>query len=260
MKNSILQYRSTVARNSETFLLNFSEEFSAFTETDSKLYEIGVFMSSNRTKNGESLVGFLPYMLIMQRQLRNAFQLLSTYQSYQTWVLARPFFESSLIMGKWLDDGKNFEIWKKQKENWKAYNQCYSGKKLISNSLPNSSDIQGVLKKINDIYMHVNPQYFFNNHFLKGLENEEVLLTVPFTDEPNYHEANLYSFLHVTLFVVGSVGEMLKNQYGQNKVFNINLSGLQIVFKEKIKQLVKSDSESKKMLIEYGLWPENYLI
>ena len=257
MQKTILEYRATLNHNSEVFLLNFKDEFTAFTDTDNSLYRIGLFLSQNRTKDEESLISFLPYLLIMQRQFRNAFQCFTVFQSYQGWVLLRPGLESSLIMGKWLDDMQNVEIWKKHKQDWKEYNKTYSGKSLISKSLPESSSIQQVLKRINDNFMHVNPSYYYHNTRLEQMQADSDFLYVPVFDQETDYQSHLYSFLHLTLYVVKCVGEMLVPYFSQNDTFEINLARLEEAFKGKVARILQQSPDQLSVLTELGLWPNN---
>jgi hypothetical protein len=192
----------------------------------------------------------------MQRQFRNAFQCFTVFQSYQAWVILRPSIESALIMGKWLDDIENVEIWKEHKGDWQKYNKIYSGKSLASKSLPQSSRIQQVLKVINDDYMHVNPVYYFNNTGLQQMGADNIIF-IPFFDEEIEHKSHLYSFLHLTLLVIKSIAEMLAPYFHQHDELRIDLVRLQIAFKNRVAAIVKENPEQLLVLRELGLWPNN---
>ena len=96
----------------------------------------------------------------MQRQSFVALDALSSMQAYQAWVLLRPGLECALIMGKWMDDNANYHIWINRLQDPEAYRTTYSGKKMVSRSLPRSRDLQQVLKAINDSFVHPNPEYW----------------------------------------------------------------------------------------------------
>ena len=259
MSKELIEYRSVLHQNGEIFLLNFKEEFAAFGETDKYFQKFGEIISTQRMKNGKTLVGLIPLLMIMQRQYRNAFRNISVFQSYQAWVLLRPAIESALVMGKWLDDLSNFEVWKKHENNWKDYQKIYQGINMVSESLPDSSDIQKVLKHINDDFMHTNPSYYRRHSQLIDVDEKNVGMYVTYIDDKQDHCAHLYAFLHVTLFILKSVGKMLSKSYPDHLSFEVNLQKLQSVFSNKVKEIVKSNDEHRKVLEELGLWPNNLL-
>ena len=104
------------------------------------------------------------------------------YQSYQSWVLLRPAIESALIMGRWLDNFNNFEVWKDHPDSWKNYKNIYQGKNLVSDSLPKSTDIQNVLKHINDDFMHTNPSYYQRHSQIVDLNEKNVEMVYGLTN------------------------------------------------------------------------------
>jgi len=57
MSKELIEYRSVLHQNGEIFLLNFKEEFAAFGETDKYFQKFGEIISTQRMKNGKTLVG-----------------------------------------------------------------------------------------------------------------------------------------------------------------------------------------------------------
>lgn len=259
MSREFIEYRSILQRNGEIFLLNFKEEFTAFGETDLYFEKFGQIISTQRMRNGKTLLGLIPLLMIMQRQYRNAFQSISVFQSYQAWVLLRPAIESALVMGKWLDDLRNFDVWKQHEGNWKNYQKIYQGKNLVSESLPDSSEIQKVLKHINDDFMHTNPTYYRRHSQMIDVDEKNVSTFVTYIDDAQDHRASLYAFLHLTLFTLKSVGQMLSKRYPDNLSFEVNLQKLQAVFLSRVIEIAKSNVEHRKVLEELGLWPAKVL-
>ena len=259
MSNQLLEYRSALHLNGEVFLFNYKDEFAAFGVTDQYF---DMFMKTVSTKhmiNGKTLIGLIPLLMIMQRQYRNAFQSISVFQSYQSWVLLRPAIESALIMGKWLDDLSNFDVWKRHQDNWKNYQKIYQGKNLVSDSLPSSSDIQKVLKSINDDFMHTNPSYYKRHSQIIDLDKDTVGMFVNFTDDEQDHRAHVYAFLYLTIFILKRVGEMLSDRYEEKGNFTVNLDKLHDHFVKNARQIAAQDEEYKKLLLEIGLWPNKSL-
>jgi len=216
-------------------------------------------VGTQKTKAGPSLVSFGPFLMLMARQACNAFEAIAVFQSYQSWVTLRPGLESALIMGKWIDDPNNATIWENREKNKKEYTKIYQGKELVSKSLPDSQAIQKVLKKINDDFMHVNHNYYFRHLSNKDLSNEFISLKIQFNDDERNHKANLYSFLHLTRFLLQSVGEMFKKEFGAFPELDANLNSLQQKFAQKVAALIKKEPKTKCVLEKIGLWPSTFL-
>jgi hypothetical protein len=183
----ILEYRSALAFNREIFLLNFGAQFHAFRQIDENFVALTRPAEMKPGRDGRSSAGFLPPMLLLRRQANVAFDSLSSHQSYQAWVLLRPGLEASLMVGKWLDDPKTFEIWKRRLDEPRAYSDTFSGKNLRSKSLDRSRDLQSVLRRINDDFMHANPTYY-RRHMdrVDGLSSDVTLLLQYFDDAPDH--------------------------------------------------------------------------
>lgn len=255
MSNKLIEYRSALHSNGEVFLFNFKEEFTAFGVTDAYVNQFLSVISREKMESGKSLVGFIPHLSIIQRQCRNAFQCFSVFQSYQGWVLLRPAIESILIMGKWLDDRNNFEVWKQQETDWKSYRKVYEGKNLQSNSLPSAELIQGLLKTINDNFMHANPSYYHRHSQISQIDQDNFFLTISYFDDQKDHVSHLYAFLHATLFMLKQLGQMLAALYKNKGPFHVDLERLQKAFHAKVIGILNDDPESRKVLLELGLWP-----
>ena len=259
MSDQLIEYRSVLHRNEEVFLLKYKEEFEAFGITDQYFDRFQKIISTRHMSNGKSLVGLLPALLIMQRQYRNAFYSISVFQSYQAWVLLRPAIELALMMGKWLDDLSNVDAWKAHQQNWKKYLRLYRGKNLVSSSLPDSENIQMFLKRINDDYMHPTPTYYTRHTRATELDHKNVEIFVNYTDEESDHKAHTYSFLHVTLYILKRVGEMLSEKYGDLQAFEVNIQRLQAHFIRTVQEIASKNKIHKKVLLELGLWSNDEL-
>ena len=102
--NAILEYRGTIEYNRDFFLLNRAWALHALSTTDSGFARLLELLRDRRGPEGKSRVSFIPFLLLMQRQARSSFERLSSFQSYEAWVLLRPCLESALILGKWTED------------------------------------------------------------------------------------------------------------------------------------------------------------
>ena len=82
-------YRRAIAANREVFLLKFPGAFLDFLTVDEHFSALATAVSQGRLQDGKTLVSFFPFLGVIQRQIRNAFESFSIAKSYQGWVLLR---------------------------------------------------------------------------------------------------------------------------------------------------------------------------
>ena len=209
-KFPIFEYYESVGYNRDVFLLNQADALWAYRQIHDNFDSIGRPLSLYRDVQGNSHVGLIPFVLLMQRQALAAFWALASHQSYQTWVLLRPGVEAALIIGKWVDDKANSDIWSRRKEDPDAYRKTYQGKKLVSRSLSCSAAIQAVLRRINDDFVHPNPEYYHRHTELKDAGPDSVYLMVHYFDRDDVeHRANVLAFLHLLLVLQDALAELV---------------------------------------------------
>ena len=108
--------------------------------------------------------------------------------------------------------------------------------------------------------MHTNPNYYFRHTQTDKLHTKNIFLQVRFNDDSAEHKAHLYAFLHLTRFLVSSLGNMFAEKFGERPEFNANLNNVQDYFSPKVTSLIESDPEAKVVLTELGLWPASLFI
>ncbi|MBI4481252.1 MAG: hypothetical protein HY652_00035 [Acidobacteria bacterium] len=253
--NDVLEYRNRLAFNREFFLLKYGFAFHAFTQIDSNFNVLGQILQSKKDKNGKSRVSFIPFVLLMQRQARAAFEGISSFQSYEAWVLLRPCLEAALIMGKWEDDPQNCNIWKNRAEDREAYWKTYTGRKLRSTALPRSDRLQTVLSRINDDFIHANPDYYLRHTKIQP-QVETVGILVHYFDDAADHEAHLHAVLHLILVVQDSAAGMLRQIFGGLDPLTVALDVYENEFAPRVRKFLERSPSHKTVLAELGLWPE----
>jgi hypothetical protein len=204
IKSELLKYRATLGFNREVFLLNYGQEFKAFEDTNIRLQKIIKVVSKIRSDQNESHVGLVPLLMIIARQAISALECLSQYRGYEAWLVFRPALESALIIGKFLDNPANAElwlnrkqIWKERKENKKRYNRYkkeFEGNGLISESLPEGEKFRQLRTRINDEFVHMNFDYLIKHCSTENADSQSYLY-LSFVDEEYEHKAYLFSFL-----------------------------------------------------------------
>ena len=87
MDDEILRYRSTLAYNREVFLIEHSKFVKVFSVIDKNFENLIEPLRTLRDAAGKSHVSLIPFVLLLQRQCRVAFEALSAFQAYHAWLL-----------------------------------------------------------------------------------------------------------------------------------------------------------------------------
>jgi len=190
----------------------------------------------------------------MQRQNRSAFEALSSFRSYEAWLLFRPAIESALICGKWIDDPKNARIWAERRLKPKPYRKAYQGTALQSRSLPLSPQIQAVLAKINDDFVHPNPNYYERHLSFRPLDERHVGVTLGYFDDEPHAEASVYSLFHLTLVVQGALRDMLANFFPALSGLDLGHAPFLSEYEPRVTALAQTHPEVHDTLKDLGLW------
>jgi hypothetical protein len=164
------RYLEAREKNRELFAKAYSSVLQAFEVSVQGFALLAQQLRDGRDENGKSHVRLGPFFFIMQRQVMAAYDALMSRQAYLAWVTVRPGVECALIMGKWIDDKANADIWSNRFDDRAAYRKAYEGKGLESRALPRSVAIRKALSEINDLFVHPNPMYYYRHLELTDLE------------------------------------------------------------------------------------------
>jgi hypothetical protein len=258
--SEILEYRAATLRNREVFLLNYAYAFHAFDFIDQRFTPLLLAVGTQRGKDGQSRVGLVPFLAIAQRQARGAFDLLSFHQSYQAWILLRVCLEVTLIIGKWMDDPEHANTWARREEEPKRYRKEFSGESLRSKSLPRSAEIQTVLKRINDEFLHPNPSYYRRHFETKPLDDRHLAFIINYFDSPEQTEGHALAILHLLVLIQDSLIDMLKGLYPTlDAAQSPGSKQLQKELGPRAKAFCLEHSELHSILLELGLWPHDII-
>jgi len=249
-QHEYFEYRWAVAKNRELFLLAYSLELKAFLTVDDGYEHLAKLLAVNTHKDGHDFATAISFVNIMRRQTRNAFETLSSAQSYQAWVLYRPCLECALMLGKFYDDPKNADTWAARDQEPTAYREAFKTTKLNSTSLPRSAHLRDVLNLINDDFMHLNPTYYKRHTSM-----DDDLITIDYFDDDWALRAHLLAFLHLSTVLFNSTAEMLTKQFAQSAELDLDAKQFRKMFKVRVKELLNGWSLAKSVLQDFGLWP-----
>jgi hypothetical protein len=254
MKIPVLECQSARSYNREVFLIQHGEVVKAFVAIDGNFHTLLQLPGTKRDQNGQSYVSLIPFIFLLQRQAQSAFEALSAFQSYEAWVLLRPGIEAALIVGKWVDDPQNAEIWKKRESDMKAYQKTYTGKGLRSKSLPGSESIQGVLRKINDEFIHANPDYYRRHLNVDPAHPDFVRVLLQYFDDDSLLLVNVFAFLHLLLVVQHALLSLFNKLFSCDTVLPSTVELFVGTYGDKIRNLTDLSEEHRRLMRDFGMW------
>jgi len=253
MKNDFLHYRSGQAYNREVFLLQHGDYVRTFDAIDTSFSNLVQPLGTLRDSNGKSYVMLIPFVFLLQRQGRAAFEAFSTFQPYQGWVLLRPGIESVLIVGKWVDDPVNATIWVERQQDRRRYQSAYSGQALISKSLPASAAIRRALTKVNDDFVHANPDYYSRHLRTEQPDEKTVQFWLNYHDDEVLVDAHVLAFLHLMLVMQEALAGLIGALFDRP----VDLTPLRTAFDQGFGKAITGlrgrSSEAASILEELGL-------
>jgi hypothetical protein len=249
-----LTYLATQVTNRQVFFLNFASDFRVFETLLGALRSAWSRLGSERDSSGRSHAGLLPFANILVRHTLVGFQHITSYQSFLAWLTFRPGLEALLMIGKFVDDPVNARIWKNRETDSKAYRNTFQGSALESKSLTNSADFRQVLRRLNDEFMHPNPDFAFRDS-TQAAQNNAVLLEIQFFDtSPELHEAHLLAYMNLIDCVVRASEGLVNALCGSHPA----ASGIRQAYSKqesaRASGLAARNSSAKKVLLELGLW------
>lgn len=254
MAYEILRYDAALSQNRQQFLLAFKAEFESFDALDRLFPRFAA--AAGRAEKASYRLG--PFLQIMQRETRNAFESLAAGQSCVAWCLLRPVIEAPLIMGKWLDDPQNAVLWLSRnsgKTARKEYQDAYSGDRQKPHSLPHGEAIRGLLSRLGDDFLQTNPRYYARPPSFAPDAPRSAGAAPDYADDPADHRAHVYALLHALWFIMRSTGQMLAAGYGDRPELHVDLVAMERSFAAAAISIARGNEVHKNVLVNLGLWP-----
>jgi hypothetical protein len=257
MRNNFMGYISTVHDNLETFLKNYSKTYlEIFNILIYSLQAIWERLGRRRDLSGNSHLGLLYFVNYLVRHAIFGFQHISTYQSFLCWLTFRPGLEAFLILGKFVDDPHNAEIWKNRENDKEGYIRIFQ-RELVSRSLPQSTRFRQVLVRLNDQFMHPNPDFVYRDTKLLRESNSTWILTTEYFDTPEnieVYESHLLAYLNLLDKISLDSDKLVNDLFGPAFQETKPKSSFEQASKETAVHLANSNPLCKRILEELGLW------
>lgn len=252
--DQVLDFRAAIEKNRQVFALQHAYAYYAFFGLTEAYDRVGRRLQSGRDAKGKSYVSLIPFLLIVQRQSMSAFEVLASYRSYESWVLLRPALEAALIMGKWVDDPENAAIWNSRGTRKTEYIKHFSGKGLISTSLPYAGALRSVLDRLNDEFVHANEPYYSRHTNAQAVSGDNILLRLEFFDDDGDLACHTLAFLHLCAVIADSLDEMLATILPSTGEPAPIGHALEVELQARAES-VRGDAVHDRTLLELGLWP-----
>jgi hypothetical protein len=198
--------------------------------------------------------GLLGFVNLLVRHAIFGFQHITTHQSALAWFTFRPGLEAVLMLGKWVDDPSNAGVWRNRLTDRGTYARTFSGQGLVSNALPRSADFRGVLSRLNDEFMHPNPEFTYRDATITD-EGETFFLGVDYFDRlAETHEAHLLAYLNLIEELLWSSHSLVNNLLGPQS----NEGELRKRYSEtegaRARALAEKSPLARRIMEELGLW------
>jgi len=252
-----LDSSSVMHRNREAFLTNFAEHVNAFDSMVERwMASIHRFGAEGKAAE-DPVIAYLAVLLL--KHATAGFYHLSCYQSFFAWFVLRPGLEAFLFIGKIADDPNNAVIWREHRKQRNAYRDAFSGKGLISHSIPTSTSLREALTHLNDSYMHPNQQFIARSFFAgearaQRLEPQGVEMSLSFNDHLPELRVHLLAYLNLFDNVVSAFEDFLQRRLGTAATPSPEPVKYADVYDELATRLASADSRWKTTMVELGLW------
>ena len=259
MSFDILRHRAALTQCREEFLLHYAAEIAAFDQLDKVLPRYAGPLGQIPVVLQKHTFQLVPFLHIMQRRARTAFEHLTVRQSALAWIALRSFLEAPLIIGKWVDDPQNAVIWTSRntgKAARKEYQDAYSGEALRPRSLPGAEPIRNVLARLDDDFIQANPRYYARPiTFAPGGPR----IAPDLADDDADLRAHVYAILHLAGFVLRSLGQLIAQHQGDKPELKLDLEKLQRELGPAAEAIARQNETHKAVLTNLGLWPHELL-
>jgi len=250
------KYIEARERNRDIFSRESAAVLQAFEVAIKASRQLGTALTTQRDVAGKTHVGLAPFFLILERSTFAAFEALSANQAFQAWVSIRPGIESALIMGKWVKDPANAEIWTRRSEDPKSYQASFQGKELGKGALSRGSNIQSALRHINDQFLHPNPKYYHRHLGFHDREDGAVEMRLEFFDEPLDIAVGVLGLIHLVIVTQQSLAEMFATLLPNLGQIDVALASFEQNAGSWAKSTMAEGPYFEWALTEIGLWPK----
>ena len=249
------EYLSAREQNRQHFSTAYPYATDAFETVTTAFGFLGDQLRNGRDHDGHTHISLAPFFFIAIRQVMAAFEALGSNQAYAAWASMRTVLESVLIMGKWVDDPENANIWERRIQDPKAYQKAFQGKALQSKALPHSAALQQALSHVNDQFLHPNPYYYFRHLSMHDLASGNISMELQFFDDEADIGVGLMGILHLVAVIQDDLAAMFSNLFVDTERVDVGLTDLCAKGADFRRSAGAQSPQAEWMLTQVGLWP-----
>jgi len=251
----LLEYWQHVCGNREVFLLNHAPLVGTFHDLLTRFFRSCEVVSSARDEEGRSHVGLLWFTTLIERQAVLAFSAFMSIQAFVGWALFRPGLEAFLMVGRWVDDPAEAEIWRNRDVDRRAYFRAFSRDSLAASSLRDAAALADVLGRINDRFLHPNPD-FSDRGRMGEVTSETLTMAFSFFDlDKREHQAHCLAFLSLFEVIVSNLETLLFADLGFASDQSLGHRDVPRRLATVAVSLRGHDAAYGAILDELGIWP-----
>ena len=125
--------------------------------------------------------------------------------------------------------------------------------KLRSKALSRSDELQRVLSRINDDFMHANPEYYTRHTVVEPVDENNLRILVNYFDAEDDNEAHTLALLHLLVVVQESVLALFAAIFGTLPLKTMGLSSFEKAHEQRARDLLKRSPQHEAVLQEFGL-------
>jgi len=204
-----LNYISISEYNFNISLLNIPETVSLFSKLDQQIQDISRHLNALPDLTAKDSFYFVAtFLLIAQRQMRNAFSLFLRKMSYDGLLLFRVGLESAVFAYRIFKEPQLLEVWAQKNENWKEFSQKFR-RCEFPGGMPFRAEIRKQLDLLNNYWAHPNINYFSTAVLFK---EKEIRVDFFDHDDQTFHLV-LLSFLDYCLKILAVFRKILGERF-----------------------------------------------
>lgn len=204
-----MDYVSASEHNFHISLLKLPEAVSLFTKIDQMILDMSCHLNQLPSLTEKDAFYFIgSFLLIAQRQMRNAFTLQLRRTSHDAMLLFRVGLESTVFAYRIFKEPALLEVWARKNDNWKDFSQKFRRDEMPSD-MPFKEHIGEQLDRLNDYLAHPNINYFST-----ALRFEEKEIKVhSFDHDERTFNVLLLSFLDLSLKILAVFRKILADRF-----------------------------------------------
>jgi hypothetical protein len=210
-------YISTGDYNFNISLLQIPDAISLFDDIDQHISDINNHLNALpdlTMKDATYLIGI--FMIISQRQMRNAFFLFLRRMSYDGMLLFRVGLESAVFSYRIFKEPQLSMVWTSKNENWKEFLKSFSNKKEFPDDMPFRDDIKKQIDLLNEYWAHPNINFFSRSLVFPKKEqqiNDKKIMVPCFDDNEDKYLCYLFDLLDCCIKIVAIYRNIFEKKF-----------------------------------------------